>query len=55
VDVLGHKDVTEEKELMSQPKSFECVQKDKPSAVFVQIWETVVTTEGDEVVVTFGW
>jgi len=54
VDVLGHEDVTEEKEPMSLSKSFECVQKDKPSAVFVQVRETVVTAEGDEVVVAFG-
>ena len=52
--MLGHEDVTEEKELVSLPKSFECLLEDDAGAVFVQVRETVITTEGDEVVVAFG-
>ena len=54
VDVLGHEDVTEEEELVTLPELFERLGEDDAGALFVQVGETVVTTEGDEVVVAFG-
>jgi hypothetical protein len=54
VDVLGHEDVTEEIELVALPDFFEGFFEDDSGSIVVQIRETPVTTEGDEVVVSFG-
>jgi hypothetical protein len=54
VDVLGHEDVAEEEELVTPTEGFERVQEDSSGVIVVAIWESVVTTEGEEVVVTFG-
>jgi hypothetical protein len=54
VDVLGHEDVTEEEKLVTLAESFESLLKDGAGVVVVEVGETVVTTEGEEVVVAFG-
>jgi hypothetical protein len=52
--VFGHEDITEEEELVTLPELFERLGEDDAGALFVQVGETVVTTEGDEVIVAFG-
>src|SRR6185312_6459758 len=54
VDVLGHEDIAEEKELVTLSKLLECFLEDDAGAVVVQVGKTAVATEGDEVVVAFG-
>jgi hypothetical protein len=54
VDVLGHEDVAEDVELVLLPCAFEGVEEDRSGVVVVEVGETVVTTEGDEVVVAEG-
>ena len=52
--VGGPPAVAEDEELVSLAEGLECVREDRSGVVVVQIWESVVTTEGDEVVVAFG-
>lgn len=52
--MFGHEDIAEEEELVTLPEFFERLREDDAGAVFVQLGETVVTTEGDEVLVAFG-
>jgi hypothetical protein len=54
VDVLGHEDVAEEVELVPLTESFEDFFEEDAGVIVVQVWETPVATEGDEVVVSFG-
>jgi hypothetical protein len=54
VDVLGHENVTEEKELVTLANSFERLLEDDAGVVVGQIGKTLITTEGNEVVVAFG-
>jgi hypothetical protein len=54
MDVFGHEDVTVEEELVALPESFQCLLEDDAGLVVVQVWGSVVTTEGDEVVVALG-
>ncbi len=51
VDVLRHYDVAVYLEAVLRPDSFKCVFEDKLRAVVVEVRETAVTAEGDEVVV----
>lgn len=51
VDVLGHEDVAEDVKLVLLSYAFEGVEEDGAGVVVVEVGETVVTTEGDEVVV----
>ena len=53
VDVLGHDDVAEDFEVVASPGEFEGVEKDIPCLGRVEIRLTAITTEGDEVIVTF--
>jgi hypothetical protein len=46
-------DITEEEELVTLSELFECLLEDDAGAVFVEVRKTVVTAEGDEVVVAF--
>ena len=52
--MFGHEDIAEEEELVTLPELFERLGEDDAGASFVQVGETVVTTEGDEVIVAFG-
>jgi hypothetical protein len=54
MDMLGHEDVTEEKELVTLPEFLQGFFEDNAGVIVVQVWETTETTEGDEVVVAFG-
>ena len=49
VDMLGHDDVTEEKEIVSLPHRLQGVFEELPSACVVQVGLPSVTTEGHEV------
>lgn len=51
VDVLGHEDVAEDVELVSLPKLFEDRFEGKSGVVVVEIRQTTVAAEGDEVFV----
>lgn len=53
-NVLGHEDVSVEEELVALSEFFEGFFEDDAGLVVVQEWGLVVTTEGDEVVVTLG-
>ncbi len=44
----------EDVELVFLPYAFQGVEEDRSGVVVVEVWETVVTTEGDEVVVAEG-
>jgi hypothetical protein len=52
VDVLRHEDVAVYVEAMALSEAFEGIEEDDPGVVVVEEGETLVTTEGDEVVVT---
>lgn len=54
MNMLGHEYVAEEKETVTAAELFERFLKEDAGAVAIQIRETPVTTEGDEVVVAFG-
>lgn len=54
MDMLGHEDVAEEEELVTLAEGFELVQEGGPGIVIVEVRQTVVTTEGEEVEVAFG-
>jgi len=54
MDVLGHEDVAVEEELVATAEGFEGVQECGLGVVVVQVGETVVTTEGEEVGMAFG-
>ena len=54
VDVLGHEDVAVEKEMVTLAEPFQCFFKDCSGMIIVEVRETAVTTEGEEVVVAFG-
>jgi hypothetical protein len=54
VDVLRHEDVAKDKELVPLAESFESLFKEDAGPVVVQVRETPVTAEGDEVIVAFG-
>jgi hypothetical protein len=54
VDVLGHEHIAEDVELVPLPETLESIEEDDASVVVIQIRETLVTTEGDEVVVAEG-
>ena len=51
VNVFGHEDVAEDVEIVPQTELFESFEKDCAGAVVVEVGETLITTEGDEVVV----
>jgi len=51
MDVFGHEDVAEDVEIVPQPELFESFEKDCAGVVVVEVRETPITTEGDEVVV----
>ncbi len=48
--MLGHEDVSEDLELMLLPCSFQCVEEDGACVFVVEAGETVIATEGEEVV-----
>ncbi len=52
--MLGHEDVGEEEELVALAEGFESVEEDRSGMVVVEVGESLVTTEGEEVVVAFG-
>jgi hypothetical protein len=54
MDVLWHEDVAVEEELVAATKGFEGVEKDCAGVVVVEVGETVVTTEGEEVEMALG-
>jgi hypothetical protein len=54
VDVLGHDDVAEDVEAVTDAEFFERVFEDDAGAVVVEEWEPLVTTERDEVIVAEG-
>jgi hypothetical protein len=54
VDVLRHEDVAVEEELVTSAEGFECVEKDSSGVIVIQVRESVVTTEGEEVEMAFG-
>ncbi len=54
VDVLGHKDVAEDVEMVPPTEMFESFEEDCAAVVVVEVRETVITTEGDKVVVAEG-
>jgi hypothetical protein len=54
VDVLGHEYVPEDEELVTLAEGFECVQEDRSGVVVVEVGESVVTTEGEEMEMAFG-
>jgi len=49
--VLGHEDVAEDVERVPSAELFESFEKDCAGVVVVEIRKTLITTEGDEVVV----
>jgi hypothetical protein len=51
MDVLGHENVAEDVEIVSQAELFESFEEDCAGVVVVEVWETLITTEGNEVVV----
>jgi hypothetical protein len=53
VDVLGHEDVAEYEEPMLLSEPFEDFEEVGSGGVGGEVWEPVITTEGEEVVVTF--
>lgn len=54
VDVFGHKNISEDQELVTVTECFEGVEKDGAGVIVVEVGEAVVTTEGEEVMVAFG-
>ena len=54
MDVLRHEDVAVEKELVAVAEGFEGVEKDCAGVVVVEVGETVVTAEGEEMEMAFG-
>jgi hypothetical protein len=54
MDVLGHKDVAEDEELVADAESFEGIFEGGSGGIVVEVRTSTVTTEGDEVVVAFG-
>lgn len=54
MDVLRHQDVSIQEELVSAAKCFESGQENDSGVVIVEIAESVVTTEGEEMKVSFG-
>jgi hypothetical protein len=55
VDVFGHDDVAEDVEVVALAGEFEGVEEDVSSVWGVEVGFTIVTTEGDEVVIAFFW
>jgi hypothetical protein len=51
MDVFGHEDVAEDVEMVPLTELFEGFEEDCTGVVVVEVRETVITTEGDEVVV----
>ncbi len=51
MNVLRHEDVAEEVEVVFPAETFELFFEDDAGGVVVEIGETLITTEGDEVVV----
>ena len=49
--MLGHEDVAEDIETMALAELFESFQEDCTGVVVVEVWKTLVTTEGHEVIV----
>jgi hypothetical protein len=49
--VLGHEDVAEDVETMASAELFEGFEEDCAGVVVVEIWKTLVTTKGHEVIV----
>ena len=54
MDVLRHEDVSVEKELVALAESLKDVEEGDAGVVVVEVGESVVATEGEEVVVAFG-
>jgi hypothetical protein len=54
VDVLGHEDVAEDVEAVTDAEFFEGVFEGEAGVVVIEEWKAVVTTEGDEVLVAEG-
>jgi hypothetical protein len=54
MDVFGHEDVSVEEELVSAAEGFESTQENSSGVVVVEIAKAAVTTEGEEVEVSFG-
>ena len=49
--MFGHEDVAEDVETMASAELFESFQEDCTGVVVVEVGKTLITTEGDEVVV----
>jgi hypothetical protein len=54
MDVFGHEDVSVQEELVSAAEGFESIQENSSGVVIVEIAKAAVTTEGEEVEVSFG-
>jgi actin-like ATPase involved in cell morphogenesis len=54
VNVLGHEDVSVEEELVAAAEGLESFEEDGSGSVVVEIGEPVITTEGEEVEMSFG-
>jgi hypothetical protein len=54
VDVLGHEDVAEDVEVVTSPEFFEGLFEGGAGVDVVEVGEPAVTTEGDEMIVSFG-
>lgn len=54
VDVLGHQDVAEDAKLMSLTDGFENFEEGGSGCIGVEVGETLVATEGGEVMVALG-
>jgi hypothetical protein len=52
--VFGHKNITEDVELVSLPETLESIEEDDAGVVVVEVRETLVTTERDEMVMAEG-
>jgi hypothetical protein len=52
--MLRHKDIAEELELVALAESLKDVEEGDAGVVVVEVGESVVATEGEEVVVAFG-
>jgi hypothetical protein len=54
VDVLRHEDIAVEEELVTSAEDLECVEEDSSGVIVIQVRESMVTTEGEEVEMPFG-
>ena len=52
--MLRHEDIAVEEELMTSAEDLECVEEDSSGVIVIQVRESMVTTEGEEVEMAFG-